>query len=109
MHEKQHLMRMELSTKKDGVQGEFFWALSSLHFAAVTGPAASTSVKRRADLGKDGLTNGGLWWVCEGKEAHDGRIGRTLYMDYGTPNFRLRRVPTGCEAWTLHSLGSSDY
>ena len=101
-HELPHrdgLMKVRLGTKKEGVQGMFYYVLDSLHF----GQREGTSKK-----GGRYLSNGGLWWACEDLQTWDGRGGKSLYMNYGHSSHQGRHRPAGCEGFTLHSFGEVD-
>lgn len=100
------LMKLQLDTKRAGLDVEFFWTISSLHFRVRD---RSGSKKKKESEYEEGSANGGLWWACEEQvlDPDTGRKGRALYADFGTQNFRLRMPPGGCDGWTLHSLGLS--
>lgn len=93
------LMKVELGTKKEGLDGTFYYVLDALYF----GLQGKKGVVRGRPT-----SNGGLWWVCEPRPTYDGHGGKAVYVNFGEANFQHRTKPSGCEGFTLHSFGQDD-
>ncbi|KAG8937122.1 hypothetical protein FRC03_009659 [Tulasnella sp. 419] len=114
---KKDLLKLEISTKKRGVKGDFYYVMDSLHFG-LRGAGAGKQLRigdqkqfvvKGSEAAREGETNEGLWWVCEEKRTHEGVPGRAVYLDFKGWNFHNRPAPDGCEAFTFHSFGQDNY
>ena len=115
------LYNVELSTKQEGMDGEFYWVGDSLHFSdrrlppplpqqnKREVPSGEKMVRRGGGLTKVlGETNDGLWFACQeiNGAQHGGLSGRALYVDFKGYEFHKRSTPDGCDPFTMHSLGA---
>ncbi|KAG9037724.1 hypothetical protein FRB95_004570 [Tulasnella sp. JGI-2019a] len=110
------LYKLKIGAKKEGIEGEWYYIGSSLHFAKnrlppplKKGVEVDVTAKR---VWRDNQwtllpdNNEGVYWACELRPSANNIWGRELYLDFHAYDYGKRPKPDHCTLMTLHSWGN---
>ncbi|KAG8852375.1 hypothetical protein FRB96_008721 [Tulasnella sp. 330] len=112
------LYNLMIEEKRGGIEGEWYYVGSSLHFAKTRLPpplkkGSSVELGSKRIWRNDRWTllpenNDGVYWQCELRPSVDNIWGRMLYLDFYGYDYEKRPAPEHCAVTTLRSWGQNN-